>query len=226
MDKSYLRFAALCALALAVTTFLLWLLPQLAPAAQTFEERLALASNPYYIGRLWVSIAHMFLGLAAMLGVYFLVKARSPGFALLGAAMFFMWSLVEVVSMAINLFGVNATWRAGYAAADAATQAAYRTLITGWAGAWDGLYFILGTAYLFGSLIFGALAIQGRGIERVAGVFLFAGAVLSLAFLLAGYIDGLSVVEKAAGFAYPVIQPLGRAILGVWLWRAASALKA
>lgn len=221
MDRTYLRFASVCAFGLAVTTLVVWWLSRQVAQPATFEDRLALAANSYNLARLWTSLLHMLLGFAAMLGAYVAIKPRSSGFATFGLAMFFAWMLVEMVAVSIGLFAVNAGWRAGYAAADVQTQAAFKMLLAGWPAVFDGLYFVLAVSFVIGSLIFGAMAARGKGIERVAGGFLVAGAVLGIFFLWSGY-GGPQWPETVAGFVYPVVQPLGRAILGLWLWRAAG----
>lgn len=222
MDKAYLRFAAACAAALAVTTFLLWLVPQFVPEAQGFEERLALAHDPANLSRLWIGLGHMLLGFAAMLGAYFLLRERSPGFAALGLAMFFAWMLVELVATSLGLFTVNAAWRANYAAESREAQAHLGALLAGWPGVFDGLYFVLAIAYLLGSATFGMLALRGDRPAALAGVFLLLGAAIGLAFLVSGY-GGPAWPGMLAGHLYPVIMPAGRLVLGWWLWQVAEA---
>ena len=221
MDRAYLRFAACCATALALTTFLIWLLPQYVPEAQGFEARLALAHDPANLARLWVTMLHMVLGFAAMLGVYLVLRIQAPGFAALGLAMFFTWMLVEFVATSIGLFTVNAAWRAGHAAAGPEQQVAFRALLAGWPGVFDGLYFVLGTAYLIGSLTYGLVAIRGERRAAIAGVFLLLGAALSLAFLVSGY-GGPAWPERLAGILYPILMPGGRLLVAWWLWGAAG----
>lgn len=220
MDLAYQRFAAGCAAALAATTLLLWLLPQLVPPAATFEARLALAADPANLARQWVGMAHMLLGFAAMLGAYFVLKVRSPGFAALGLAMFFAWMLVELVATSIGLFTVNAAWREGYAKAGPEAQVAYRALLAGWPGVFDGLYFVLALAYLAGSVTFGMLAVRGDRRAAIAGTFLLLGAAIGAAFLVSGY-GGPAWPETLAGHLYPVVMPAGRMVLAWWLWREA-----
>lgn len=219
MDRAYLRFAACCAAALAVTTFLLWLLPQLVPEAKDFEARLALAGDPANLGRLAATLLHMPLGFAAMLGAFLLIRERSPGFATLGLALFFTWMLVELVATGVSLFTVNLGWRAGYAAASAEQQAAYRSLLAGWPAVFDGLYFVFGGAFVLGSIIFGTLALRGERRAAIAGVFILLGAALGVAFLVSGY-GGPAWPEMLAGHVYPVVMPVGRLILAWWLWNS------
>ena len=222
MDTAYLRFAAGCAAALAVTTFLLWLVPQFVPEAQGFEARLALAHDPANLARLWIGLLHMLLGFAAMLGVYLVLRERAAGFAALGLAMFFTWMLVEIVATSLGLFTINAAWRAGYAGASPEAQSAFKTLLAGWPGIFDGLYFVLGVAYLAGSITYGALALRADRRAALAGVFLLLGAAIGFAFLVSGY-GGPAWPEMLAGHLYPVIMPAGRLVLGWWLWHAAGA---
>ncbi|WKN44146.1 hypothetical protein [Tunicatimonas pelagia] len=59
--KRFLQFAAIGAMLSTVTTFLLWLLPKFYPEISTFDEQVALHTNGFYLGRLWVNFAHIFL---------------------------------------------------------------------------------------------------------------------------------------------------------------------
>ena len=221
MDKAYLRFAAGCAAALAVTTFLLWLLPQLVPEAPNFDARLALGRDPANLARHAVGIVHMLLGFAAMLGVYFLLRERSRGFAAFGLAMFFTWMVVEIVASSIALFTVNLGWRAGYAAAGPEAQVAFRALLAGWPAVYDGLYFVFGTAFVIGSITYGVLALRGGKRAALAGVFMLMGAGLGIAFLVSGY-NGPAWPGMLAGHLYPILMPSGRGLIAWWLWREAA----
>lgn len=220
METRFIRFGAICSVLLAITTFLLWLLPRYVEPATTFEARLALVANPFYIGRLWVNFVHMFLGFAAYLAVYTVLRDKARGFAVLGLGFYFIWVLVELLALSINIFAVNAGWRAGYAAANPEQQAMYRMFLAWWPGVWDGLYFLLALAYLLGSLMFGGLAVLQRGLTRVVGVLLLLGGAISAAFLVGGY-GGPAWPEEIAGAIYPVVQPVARAVTGWWLWRMA-----
>lgn len=222
MDHAYLRFAACCAAALALTTFLIWLLPQLLPEANAFEDRLALAKDPTNLARLWITMLHMLLGFAAMLGAYLLLRVHSQGFAAFGLAMFFTWMLVELLAASAGLFTVNLAWRASFAQADAEQQAVLRTLLAGWPGVFDALYFVLAVAYLIGTTIFGALALRGERRAAIAGVFMLLGAAASLAFLVTGY-GGPAWPGMLAGQVYPVMMPTGRLAIAWWLWKSTEA---
>lgn len=222
-ERRFLQFGAACSVALAVTTFLLWLLPQYVAPATTFEQQLALAQNPIHMTRLSVSLLHMLLGFAAYLAVYRVIRDRAPGFAALGLACFFIWAVIELLAVSINLFAVNATWRAGYAAANADTQALYRIYLGAWPGVWEGLYFLLASAYLLGSLLLGGIAATDphRALTRVIGALLLLGGVISAAFIVSGY-GGPEWPGDFAGAIYPFVQPAARLLTGFWLWKCAN----
>jgi hypothetical protein len=222
METRFIRFGAICSVLLAVTTFLLWLLPRMVEPATTFEARLSLVNNPHYMGRLWTNFIHMFFALGACLAIYSVLRDKARGFAALGMAFFFIWVFTEMLGLSINIFGVNMTWRAGYAAATPEQQAIYKTLLTWWPGAWEGFYFLLGLAYLLGSLAFGGLMVVQKGFTRLVGVLVLCGAPISAGFLIGGY-GGPSWPEEIAGAVYPVVQPLARFLTGVWLWKMARA---
>lgn len=222
-EKRFLQFGAACSAALAVTTFLLWLLPQYVGPAATFEQRLALARDPFNLARLWVTFAHMFLGLAAYYSTYIVLRQRAAGFAGFGMICFAFWALVELLAVSFNLFAVNGTWRAGYATANADTQAMYRIYLGAWAGAWEALYFLLAFAYLLGSVFLGGTAMAERQdrLTRVVGITILIGGAISAAFLISGY-DGPAWPGTVAGAIYPLFQPAARLLIAIWLYRLAK----
>jgi hypothetical protein len=77
--------------------------------------------------------------------------------------------------------------------------------------------------YLFaiGNLSFGLALARGRGLTRVVGYFLIAAAALTLT-IISAELKGPALPETLSYWAYPAIQPLGRMLIGLWLWRAAN----
>jgi hypothetical protein len=66
VSKRFLRFASVCALATALTTLAIHLLPELWADADTFEEQLQLRHNSIYMARLWVVLVHCLLVVVSM----------------------------------------------------------------------------------------------------------------------------------------------------------------
>lgn len=213
-----LRFGAGCAFASAVTTFLLWLLPRFVPPAADFEAAVALQANTAYLARWWVNFAHLFLALSAYGLATWVWTRRSPALALGGFLAFLLWGITELLGVTVNLFAVNGTWRAGYAAAPPEMQSVLRTQITGFAAVWDAMFFLLLVGFLIGSVSHGLAAIRGRGLERAVGALTLASVPLTGAILLGGY-TRFTGLDPIVEWAYPVLQPISRATLGLWLWR-------
>jgi hypothetical protein len=216
-----LRLAAICAALTAFTTFLLWLLPRFVPPATDFAARIALHENSWYLARLWVNFTHNWLALFGYIGAAAILARRAPGYAAGGLAMFGIWATTELIGIAVIIFGVNRTWRAGYAAAGEAEQASLRTLLTGWDAVWDGMFFVLLVAFLLGSLLFGLAALKGRGLERLVGWLMIGGALLT-ALIMAGEYAGVGWANQISDATYPFLQPASRLFMGVWIWREAE----
>jgi hypothetical protein len=215
------RAAAIAAVLSAVTTFLLWLLPRLYEAPQGFEETLRLHQNGFYLGRLWVNFIHIFLALAAYGGAAAVLWRRSPGLAGYGLISFLLWGFVELVGVAINIFAVNATWRAQFSTATPEVQERLRVLLLGFPSIWDAMFFVLLVGFLFGTTCCGLAALPGKGLERWVGILFLLGTPLTIAIMIGEY-TSLTVLNKFTGWTYPFLQPVSRALLGVWLWRTGA----
>jgi hypothetical protein len=223
---AFLRVAAVCALASAVTTVLLWYLPRTYPAATTFEARVALHTEPRYLARQWVNLVHVPLALVGYLGAGVALRRLSAGWTALGGLAFLLWGFTELAGVSIILVAVNGAWRPAYArlgdeSTAAAERAALRTLLEGWDAVWDALFFLLLLAFLGGSLAYGLAALRGERLARAAGVLLLAAVPLTALILLGSY-AGVAWAPGLVAWAYPALQPVSRATLGIWLWREAT----
>lgn len=220
VPQSSLRFASSAAALSAITTFLLWLLPQLYQPPGDFSQAIALHQNPAYLARLWVNFVHIFLALSAYAAAAYILWRRSPLLVGLGFVWFVLWGLTELIGVSTNLFAVNATWRAGFDSASPAVQDQLRVLLLGFAGVWDALFFLLLVCFTLGSLAFGLAAWPGAGLERVVGVLFLLAVPLSVVIIVGGY-TRYEWVAGPVNYVYPLLQPLSRAVLAVWLWRCA-----
>ncbi len=76
-------------------------------------------------------------------------------------------------------------------------------------------------ALSLGNLCFGiALVHAGRGVTRVVGFFFLAAVALTLTYIT-GELQWGTLPEPIAKWSCPTIQPLGRVLIGLWLWSAA-----
>lgn len=220
-DRLFVRIAAWCAFATALTTFLLWLLPKLYDAPQTFEAGLALARNTPYLARQWVNLLHIPLALMAYTAFAYTQFRSQPLKAAFGMGWFVVWGTVEMMGVATLLFAVNGTWRSAYQTAEPARQAVLRGYIEGFYPVWDSLFFVLLVAFLLGTLFFGWASWRERGLGRALSGLFWLAVPLTALILLAGYADA-AWAGVAAGYTYPFLQPVSRFTLGLYLWRHSS----
>lgn len=220
LTPSFYRSAALCSFLSAVTTLLLIYLPDFFRPAEGFDGRMARVDDPAYVLRSWVYLVHPFITFAAALGVGLRIRALRSAAAIIGLAGFALWACTEAGQQTLTLFAFD-KWRLAYFAADEATRAIIRTNASMYDGLWDALYFLLLIGFAIGNLSLGiALAGAGRGVTRLVAFFLFAACALTLTYIT-GELQWGTLPEPLATWSYPTIQPLGRVLIGLWLWSAA-----
>ena len=218
-SRSFFRAAGLCSVLSAVTTLLLIFLPQLYEVPGTVEEQVTLHANSFYMARLWVYFAHPFLVLTAAWGVAAKKLDTAAGAASTGFLFFMVWGFTEALQQALSLVALNFTWRAGYAeSTDEALRTMLQTQITGFAGLWDALFFLLLVGFMLGNLLYGIALWKGTGLEKVLSWLFFLIAAFTLINLISNY-GGPALLSGALGWLYPVIQQVARVLIGLWLWR-------
>ena len=221
LSPSFYRSVAVCSIVSAVTTLGLIYLPGFYQPADGFEGRMARVHDPAYVLRSWVYFVHPFITFAAALGVGLRIRALRSAAAIIGIAGFALWACSEAGQQTLTLFAFD-KWRVAYATADEATRAIIRTNTAMYDGLWDALYFLLLVAFTIGNTSLGiALMRAGRGVTRVVGFFFLAAAALTLT-IITGELQWGSLPEPLASWSYPAIQPLGRTLIGLWLWTAAN----
>jgi len=220
-DRLLYRAGAICAAASAVTTFLLWLLPRLYEAPADFDASVRLHAEPLFMARLWVNFIHEFLALTAYGAAAAALWQRSRFLAGSGFLWFVLWAFTEALGVSINIWAVNASWRSHFDAADPATRAALKSNLTGFAEVWNAMFFVILMSFLLGTTLLGLAAVGGAGLERWVGILLLLAAPLTVVITLSEY-AGMTFLERAVTWSYPVLQPVGRAMMGVWLWRKSA----
>lgn len=219
-DQRFYRVAAVCSMLSAVTTLLLIFLPELFQPVEGFEGRMARVREPAYVLRSWVYLLHPFLVFAAALGMAMRIRTWKSAAAVVGLAGFALWAATEAGQQTMTLFAFD-RWREAYFTADEATRAAIRTNTVMYDGLWDAMYFLLLIGFTIGNLAFGQALVRVRGFSRVVGGFLLAAVALTLTNIT-GELRWFTLPEPLATWSYPAIQPLGRVLIGLWLWRAAD----
>lgn len=216
----FLRVAAIGSVLSAVTTLLLIFLPELFTSAQGFEARMARVHETAYRLRAWVYLVHPFIVLTAAAGIAYAIRQRAPALAIAGILGFTWWAFTEASQQTLTLFAFD-RWRLAWDAADEATRAAIRVNAAMYDGIWDGMYMLLLIAFAIGNACFGAVLVRQHGLSRVVGGFLLAACLLTVV-LFVNELGMPLLPEPVMHWSYPAIQPLGRLLIGLWLWRVAA----
>lgn len=224
IDPRFFRVAAVCSLLSVVTTLMLIFLPELLPPAPDFESRMARIHLDAYQWRSWAYLVHPFVVFTAALGLALAVARRSPVLAIAGIAGYLLWAFNEAGQQTLTLFAFD-RWREAWPAADEAARAALRVNAVMYDGIWDGMYALLLIGFAIGNACLGTAMLGGERLARVVGGLMIAVVVLTC-LLFAGELGFRPVPDVVLSWAYPAIQPLGRTLIGVWLWRHAATISA
>jgi hypothetical protein len=217
---TFYRTAAICSVLSAVTTLGLIFLPNFFTPADGFEGRMARVHDPAYVLRSWVYFLHPFLVVMAGLAIAARIRTLAAAFAVVGLLGFVLWGFTEAAQQTMTLFAFD-KWRVAFTTADEATRDQIRTLTMMYDGLWDGMYFLILVGFAIGNFCLGLVLLHLPGLSRVVGAFLLAAMLLTLT-LITREIGWFSLPEPLASWSYPAIQPLGRVLIGVWLWRMAD----
>jgi hypothetical protein len=223
ISPSFYRVAAGCSIASALTTLGLIFLPAFYAPGEGFDARMARVDDPAYQLRAWIYLVHPFLVLTAALGVALLLWTRATVLALIGFLGFLLWAFTEAGQQTLTLFAFD-PWREAYATADAATREAIRLRTDIYDGIWNGMYVLLLIGFAIGNLCFGIAMVRANDFTRIVGLFFLAGFALTATNFAGEF--GFVLPPPLDAWSYPAIQPLGRVLVGVWLWRAATMMRA
>jgi hypothetical protein len=216
-SRGFYRAVAVCSVSSAATTLMLIFLPRLITPATSFEARMALVNHPAYLIRAWAYFAHPFLVVAAAVGVAASLRRKAGGVVALGLLGFLLWGFTEAAQQALTLAAFD-RWRRAYLTAEAATQVVLRMQIGMYDAVWDAMFLLLLIGFLIGNVLYGVALSREDGLGRTVGFFYIAAAGLTMTDLLGEF--QVKVLPDALGFwIYPALQPLGRTLTGLWLWR-------
>jgi hypothetical protein len=216
----FYRIAAVCSGVSAVTTLLLIFLPSFYAPGVGFEARMARVHDPAYVLRSWAYLVHPFLTTLAALGVAARLRRVAPGLMATGLLGFLLWGATEAAQQTFTLFAFD-RWRVAYLAADESVRATMALRTALYDSIWDAMFVLLLIAFLVGNVLYARATLRLRGLSRWLGVLYIAAALLTLIGLVRE-IAWPGLPAQIDGWSYPVIQPLARVLIGVWLWREAQ----
>ena len=220
-SRTFYRAAAVCSLISAITTLGLIFLPKLYQPVSGFEQRMGLTQNPAYVLRSWVYLIHPFLVVTAALAVAARCRFRAAGAASLGFFGFFLWGATEAFQQTLTLVALDRTWRAAWATANEAERHLIRAHVATYDALWDSLYLLILIAFFAGNVLLAIATRAHPGMARWVSIAYVGGAVVTL-LILVPEVGGPQLPTGSTEWLYPAIQPAGRALMGVWLWREAE----
>jgi hypothetical protein len=217
-SHAFLRTAAVCWMITSVTTLGLIFLPRLLPPAPDLLSQARIAAEPIRQLRLWVGVVHPMIALVGALGVGCVTWRRAPGATAVAIVCMLAWSLGEALQQALLLVGQS--WRLfpRYLAADDASRVPVAAAIEAVAAASDALFFLLLLAFIAGNVLFAWATRAPRGLQLAVSIAFVLAAALGVVSFVTRFGGGL-LPGGAMDVLYPAIQPAGRFMVGVWLWR-------
>jgi hypothetical protein len=216
-SPNFYRTAAVCSWLSAVTTLLLIFLPEWYAPGDSFDARMARVQDPAYVLRSWVYLLHPFLVVAAALGVALRLRRVAASWVLPGLLAFLLWGGTEAAQQALTVAAFD-TWRVAYLAGDEAVRSTMVLRTALYDDLWDAMYVLLLIGFMFGNGLYAAATLRIPGLTRVLGVFYTLAALLTLTLLLPEF-GGPALPGPLNSWLYPAVQPLARALIGLWLWR-------
>jgi hypothetical protein len=85
-------------------------------------------------------------------------------------------------------------------------------------GAWNAMYFLLIVGFLIANSLYAVAMWRRPGLSRVVGGFYAAAALLTLQIIVVEAGGGQLLPDAIEFWVYPLVQPLARTLIGVWLW--------
>lgn len=217
-SPSFYRFAAVCSIASAATTLGLIFLPGMLAPAEDLAGRMARVTDPTYRLYAWVYFIHPFLVVTAALAVSMRLRREAASLVIPGLLAFVLWGATEAGQQALTLFAFN-PWRLAWLAGDPAVRASMEVRTAMYDGLWNAMYFLLIVAFFIANALYAVAMWRRGGFSRVVGGFYAAAALLTLQIIVVE-VGGSQLLPDGVDFwLYPLIQPLARTLIGVWLWQ-------
>ena len=214
---SFYRLAALCSFASAVTTLGLIFLPGMLEPADDFAARMERVNEPLYRLYAWVYFVHPFLVVTAALAVAMRLRREAASLVIPGLLAFALWGATEAGQQAMTLFAFN-PWRLAWLANDPVVRASMELRTALYDGAWNAMYFLLIVGFFIANALYAVAMWRRPGLSRVVGGFYAAAALLTLQIIVVETGGGQLLPAAIEFWVYPLVQPLARTLIGVWLW--------
>jgi hypothetical protein len=217
-SPAFYRFAAVCSVLSAVTTLGLIFLPGMMPPVEDLAGRMARVSEPVYRLYSWVYFVHPFLVMTAALAISMRLRREAASLVVPGLFAFVLWGATEAGQQALTLFAFN-PWRLAWLAGDPAVLASMELRTALYDGLWNAMYFLLIVAFFIANALYAIAMWRRERFSRIVGSLYAAAALLTLQIIVVEVGGPQLLPDTLAFWVYPLIQPLARTLIGVWLWK-------
>ena len=221
IQKSFIRFAAICSFLSVITTLGIHVYFPDPPAG--FEERLQLFRNTTYLVNRWWVIVHCLLVIVAMWGFALLQFKKAPGSVGLGFLFFCVFAIAEITRQMMVLFYINGLRVQYLASTDVLAREELKTALTSAGLLTAPLFGVFILAFGLGGLCYGFSLIKTKGFSKLLSIVFFISGLASF-ILLANNFWQIPSLEKLMSRFNATFTPLMRVVIGVWLWKKANGL--
>ena len=146
------------------------------------------------------------------------LRREATSLVLPGLLAFLLWGATEAGQQALTLMAFN-PWRLAWLGGDPVMRATMELRTALYDGVWNAMYFLLIIAFFIANLLYAVALWRRHGLSRIVGAFYAGAAVLTLTIIIAEVGGGQLLPGPVAFWLYPLIQPLARTLIGVWLWK-------
>lgn len=212
-DKPFIRIAGIAALITSLTTVGVHYVEF---QGATFEDRLQLASNGYYIAHRWMIILHCLCVIISMLGLALLRIRDNRGFIRLGFLGYSVFGIAEIIRMFLVLRYLLPLRLQYLEASDESLKVMLQQSIDQFSLTGNALFSVFILMFAIGNLCYGVVYSKDKNFARWIGYgflfWAFTGFLgMSNEFLQQSWIDSFMDINART------FQPLFRVVIGVFL---------
>ena len=215
--KSYLYFAASCALISAITTIAIHGIH--VPSAN-FEENVLLYKNNLFLLLNWIIMFHCLMVLFSMLGVALVIEKHSRALAILGFLFFSLFVFSEWQRTLNTLWHINGLRRQYTAAVDENTLQFLRFEIQNRLSQSNVFFLLFTIGFSLGNACYGLAIVKNKGLDRFLGTGLLIWFCCTSCSFIYDFVPAqwLGTIVDACNKYY---QPFIRLVIAYWLFQKA-----
>lgn len=186
--------------------------------AETFEARLLLAHDTWYIAHRWMIIFHCMMVIISMCGAAILLLPVNKGLTSLGMLFFAVFGIAEITRMFSVLAWLNPMREKYLGITDESVRQILQLQIEAFSQGTLILFLVFIFAFALGNLFYGLTLFGKRGSDKWMGWAFLVCAVFT--FLSFGNTFWESeTVGAIVEWSGKIYTPLLRLGIGIWLWK-------